>query len=151
MGAHNKFGTIQQGIVFMCVKISKPSIFYIFQNLGQKPDSFLLHISNCWKNDQVSRWRLFCWEFSLGNWILCVSLFEVAIPPRNADTNATLLSTSDLEHLPLCVPCPHLLFLIRFAFRVECFYYDVKRKILETLVNKVHTWRWHHVLGRCAS
>ena len=31
MGAH-KFKSIQQGIVFVCVKISEPSVFYILQN-----------------------------------------------------------------------------------------------------------------------
>ena len=31
MGAQ-KFGSNQQGIVFVCVKVSEPSIFYIFQN-----------------------------------------------------------------------------------------------------------------------
>ena len=31
MGAH-KFGSIQQGIIFVCVKIYEPSVFYIFQN-----------------------------------------------------------------------------------------------------------------------
>ena len=30
MGAHN-FGSIQQGILLLCVKVSKPSIFYNFQ------------------------------------------------------------------------------------------------------------------------
>ena len=28
----HKFGSIQQGIVFVCVTISEPSVFYIFQN-----------------------------------------------------------------------------------------------------------------------
>ena len=31
MGAH-KFGSIQQGIVFVCVRLSEPSVSYIFQN-----------------------------------------------------------------------------------------------------------------------
>ena len=31
IGAH-RFGPIQQGIVLVCVKISQPSVFYIFQN-----------------------------------------------------------------------------------------------------------------------
>ena len=103
------------------------------------------------KNDQASRSRLLRWEFTMRNWIFCVSLFQVPNPPRNVDRNATLLSTCYPQLLPLFVPHPHLLFLIRFAFRVECFNVDAKRKILETLDNKVYTWRWHQVLGRCAS
>ena len=31
MGAH-KFGSIQQGVVFVCVKVSEFSVFYFFQN-----------------------------------------------------------------------------------------------------------------------
>ena len=122
-----------------------------FSKRNQKPDSLLLHISNCWKNDQVSRSLLFRNWFPLRNLLLCVSLFQVPNPPRKVDRNATLLSTCDPQHLPLYVPHPHLLFLIRFAFRVECFYVDVKRKILETLDNNVYIWRWYRVLGRCAS
>ena len=121
-----------------------------FSEWNQRPDSFLLHITNCWKNGQVSRSQLFRWEFPLRNWIPCVSPFQVPNPPRNVDKNATLLSTCDHQHLPLCVPHPHLLFLIRSALCVECFHVDVKRKILETLESKVYTWRWHQVLGRCA-
>ena len=68
-----------------------------------------------------------------------VSLFQVRNPLRNVDKNAILLSTCDLQHFPLCDPHPHLLFLIRSAFRVECFYVDVKRKILEILDNEVYT------------
>ena len=63
--------------------------------------------------------------------------FKLGFHQRNVDKNATLLSTYDPQHLPLCVPHPHLAFWIRFAFRVECFYVDVKRKILETLDNKI--------------
>ena len=122
-----------------------------FSEWKQKPDSLLLHISNCWKNGQVSSSRLFRWEFPLRNWILCVSLFQVPNPPRNVDRNETLLSICDLQHLPLYVPHPHLLFLIRSAFRVESFSVDVKYKILEILESKVYTWRWHQVLGHCAS
>ena len=141
-----KFGLIQQGIVFVCVKNLKPaSSMFLKQN--QKPDSLLLHISNYWKNDQVSRSRLFRWEFPLHDWILCVSPFQSRNPPRIVDTNATLLSSCDLQHLLLCVPHQHLLFLIWFAFGVECFYFDVKRKVLETLDSKVYTWGWHQVLG----
>ena len=122
-----------------------------FLEWNEKPYSLLLHISKCWKNDQVYRSRLFRWEFSLRNWILCVSLFQIRNPPRNVDKNATLFSSSDPQHLPLCVPRPHILFLIWSAFRVECFYVDVNREILETLDKKVYTWRWHQVLRRCDS
>ena len=122
-----------------------------FSKWNQKPDSFLLHISNCWRNDEVSRSRLFLWEFSLRNWTLCVSPFQFRNPPRNVDKNATLLSSCDPQHLPLKVPHPHLLFPIRSAFRVECFYVDVKHKSQEILHNKVYTWRRDQVLGRCVS
>ena len=63
--------------------------------------------------------------------------FQVRNSPRNVDKNATLLSISDPQHLPLYVQHPLLLFLIRSAFRVECFYVDVKRKNLGTLDNRV--------------
>ena len=82
---------------------------------------------------------LFRSEFPLRNWTLCVSPFQVRNPPRNVDRNATLLSSCDPEHLPLGDWHPHLLFLIRSAFRAECFYVDVNRKILETLGNKIYT------------
>ena len=39
MGAH-KCGSIQQGIVFVCVKISEPSVFYIFQNEAESQIHF---------------------------------------------------------------------------------------------------------------
>ena len=125
--------------------------FLYYSKLIQKPDSLSMHISDYWKNDQVSRSRLIGWEFPLRNWILCGSLFQVPNPPRNVDQNATLLSICDLQHLPLHVPHPRLLFLIRSATRVECFYIDVKRKILESLESKIYTWRWYQVLGRYAS
>ena len=125
--------------------------FLQFSNWNEKPDSLLLYNINCWRNDQVSRSRLFCLEFALRIWILCASLFQLRKPPRNVEKNATLLSSCDPQHLPLCVPHLHLLFLIRTAFRVECFYVNVKRKILETLDIKIYTWMWHQVLGRCAS
>ena len=111
-----------------------------FSEWNQKPESLLLQISICWKNGQVSRLRLFRWEFPLPNWKLCVLLFQVPNPPSNVDRNAKLLSTCDPQHLPLYVPHPHLLLLIRFAFRVECSHVDVKRKILETLDKKVYIW-----------
>ena len=150
MGTH-KFGSIQQGIVFVCVKVSESSIFYIFQNETKSHVHFCCTFQIIEKNGQISRSRLFRWEFPLRNWILCFWPFQVRNPPRNVDKTATLLSTYDFQHHPLCVPHPHLLFLIWFAFRVECFYVEVKRKILETLDNKVYTWKWHQVLGRSAS
>ena len=122
-----------------------------FSKWSQKPNSFLLHISNFEKNGQVSRSRLFRWDFPQRNWKLCVSLFQVPNLPRTVDRNAALLSTCDPQHLPLRVPHPHLLFLIRSALCVECFYVNVKRKILETLESKVYIWKWYQVLGRCAS
>ena len=121
-----------------------------FSKRNQKPDSLMLHIENCWKNDQVFRSRLLRWEFPLRNRILCVSHFQNRNPPRNVDKIATLFSNSDPQHLPLCFPHPHLLFRIRSAYRVDCFYVDVKHKILETHDNKLYTWRWHQVLGHCA-
>ena len=120
-----------------------------FSEWNQKPDLLLLTILNCWENDNVSRSRLIRWEFPLRNWPLCVSRCHVRNTPRNVDKNASLLSNCDSQHLPQCVP--HLFFLIRFAYLVECYYVDVKRKNLETLDNKVYTWSWHQVLGRCAA
>ena len=141
-------------VLFSCARVRKSiwtlHLLYL-SNWNRKPDSLLLHISNGWKNDQISRSRLFRWTFPLRNWIFRVAPFQVWNPPRNVDKNATLLSSCDPQHLPLCVPQSNLLFLVRSAFRVECFYVDVERKILETLDNKVYTWRWHQVLVRCAS
>ena len=53
-----------------------------FSKWNQKPDSLLLHISNCWKNGLVSRPRLFRWEFPLRKWKLCVSPSQVRNPLR---------------------------------------------------------------------
>ena len=100
-----------------------------------KSDSLLLQISKCWKIDQVSRSRLFV-ELPLRDWMLCVSALHFRKPPRNVDKNATRLSSCDPQHLPLWIPPSHFLFLIRSAFRVECFYVDVKRQILKILITK---------------
>ena len=135
MGAH-KFGSIQHGIVFVCVKSIWILPLLCFSKWNRKPDSLLLRTFKCEKNDQISRSRLFSWEILLRNWILCVSLFQNRNPPWNVDKKATLLSTCDPQYLPLCVQHPHLLFLIRSPFRVDCFYVDVKRKNLETGDNK---------------
>ena len=122
-----------------------------FSKWYEKPDSLLLHISNCWKNDQFSRARFFRWEFPLRNWTLCVLLSQVPKAPGKVEKNVILLSTCDLQLLSLCVPHPHLMLRIRSACRVECFYVDVTLKILENLDNKVYIRRRHQVLGRCVS
>ena len=150
MGAP-KIWSIQQGIVLVCVKVSEPSIFYTFQNENKSQIQFCCTFQIVFKKDQVSRSRLFRWEFPLCNWLLCVSPLSSRNPPRNVDMNETFPSSCDPQHLPICFPNSHLLFLIRSSFRVECFYNDVKRKILETLDNKVYNWRWYQVLGHCAS
>ena len=112
-----------------------------YSKWNRKPDSLLLHLSNCWTNDQISRSRLFRRELSLRNWRLCVSPFQARNPPRNVDKHATRRWSCDPRHLLLYVPKSHLLILIRSVFRVECLYVDVKRKIRETLDKNVYTWR----------
>ena len=62
MGVH-KFGSIQLGIVFVCVKISELSIFYNFQSETKSQIHFNCTFQIIKKNDQVSRSRLFRWEF----------------------------------------------------------------------------------------
>ena len=89
-----------------------------FSECNQKPHSLLLHISKYSKNDQISRSRLFCWEFPLRNWILYVSAFQVRNPLRNvwqernsslnlwSSTSPTLCSTStSLAPDPIRIPC----------------------------------------------
>ena len=149
MGAH-KFGSIQQGIVFVCVKISEPSVLYIFQNEAKGQIHF------CCTFQIVEKTIKFLIHDCFVESLNCVIEHFVSRPfkfriHQEMLTRTQLLSICDPQHLPLYVPHPHLLFLIRSAFRVACFYVDVKRKILETLESKVYTWRWHQVLGRCAS
>ena len=137
MGAH-KFGSIQQGIVFVCVKKPEPSAFYFFQNEVKSQIHF------CCTFQIVEKKIKFLVHDCFGENIHCVIEYFVSrcqIPnlPRNVDRNAALLSTCDPQHFPLCVPNSHLLFLIRSALGVECFCVDVKRKILDTLESKVYT------------
>ena len=149
MGAH-KLGSIQQGIVFVCVRLSESFVFYVFQNetKGQR-FNFAAHFK------LFKKWSSFSFTIvSLRvstNWLFRVLPSQVRNLPRNVYKNATLLSTHDPQKLPLCVPHPHLLLLIRFAFGFDGFYVHVKRIILETLENKTYTWRWHQILGRRAS
>ena len=84
---------------------------------NKKPDSLLLHISVCWKNDQVSRSRSFRWEFPLRNWILCLALSssestKKCWQERNSSlnlwssTSPTKCSTSAcFVPDPICIPC----------------------------------------------
>ena len=149
MGAH-KNGSIHQGIVFVCVKVSEPSIFYFLQKKPKARFTFAASFK------LLKKWSSF--SFTIVSLrvstaylnTLCLS-FQVRNPLGNVDKNAILPSSCDPQHLPLCVPHPHLLFLIRSPIRFGCFYVDLKRKILETLENKVYIWSWHQVLRRCAS
>ena len=138
MGAH-KFGSIQQGIVFVSVKIFEPSVFYIFQNEAKSQIHFCCTFQIVEKMIKFLVHDCFVESFHSVSEYFVSRSFKFRIRQRNVNMNATLLSTCDPRHLPLCVPHPHLLFLIRFAFRAECFYVDVKRKSPETLENKVYT------------
>ena len=82
------------GLAGYCLWVRK-SIWILFPRYflkwTQKSDSLSLHLSKCWKNDQVSPSRLSRWEFPLCNWIRCVSPFQTQNRPRNDDMSATPL------------------------------------------------------------
>ena len=153
MGAH-KFGSIQQGIVFVCVKVSETSIFYIFQNETKSQIHF------CCTFEVVEKMIKFLVHDCFVESFHCVTEYFVSCPfkfgiHQKMLTRTQLFSQTVILNLSPYVshylPQPHHLSLIRSAFRVAFFHVDVKRKVLEALDNKVSTWKRHQVLGRCVS
>ena len=138
MGAH-KLGSIQQGIVFVCVKVSEPSVFYIFKNETKSQIHFCCTFQIVQKMIKFLVHECFVERFHSSIEYFVSRSFMFRIHQQILTVNATLLSSCDPQHLPRYVRHPHLLFLIRFALRVECFYVDVKRKILETIESHVYT------------
>ena len=148
MGAH-KFGLIQQGIVFVCVEVSEPSILYVFRIESKSQVHF------CCTFQPVEKIIKFLVNDCFVERLHCVieyfvsRLFKFGIHQK-------MLTKRQLFSQPLILKIFHYMFHIHIscfwsAFRVECFCVGVDCKILETLDNKVYTWRWYQVLGRCAS
>ena len=136
MGA--KFGSIQEGIVFVCVKASETSVLFNFQNETKSQIHF------CCTFQIVEKMVKFLVHHCFVESFHCIIDYFVSRPfkfgiHQEMLTRTQLLSTCDPQHLPLYVRYPHLLFLIQSAFRLECFYVHVKGKILEIVDNKVYT------------
>ena len=138
MGAH-KFGSTQHGIVFVCVKVSKPSFFYIFQK-GTKSQ-----IHFCCTFQKVEKVIKFLVHDCFVESFHCV--IEYFVSRRfKFGVHQEMLTRTQLYSQLVILNISHYVFhiqiscsdAIRSAFRVESFYVDVRRKLLDTIDRKVY-------------
>ena len=95
-----KFGSIQQGIVFVCVKVSKPSIFYVFQNENKSQIHF------CCTIQLVEKMIKFLVHDSFVKSLHCVNEYFVSRPFKFG-IHQEMLTRAQLFSQPLILNISH--------------------------------------------
>ena len=106
----------------------------MFSKLNQNPDSLLLHMSYSWKNDQVSRSRLFHCD-----WFHC-AIEHLVSHPFKFGIHPEMLTGTQLFSQPVILNISHYVFHIRI--RILCSWPDLHSVLsVSKLTWSVNSWK----------